>query len=82
MWSRMWNTLTSMKTAILLFIVATICSAQSALETKLAQETQARGYWTDPATGLMWAARDNGRDLSWNKAVKYCRNLRVAGYSD
>ena len=30
----------------------------------------------------MWAGRDNGRDVSWKGAVKYCRNLRLAGYSD
>jgi hypothetical protein len=45
-------------------------------------ETQVRGYWTDPSTGLMWAGKDNGKDASWKKAVKYCRDLRLAGYSD
>jgi len=47
-----------------------------------AQETGARDYWTDPSTGLMWVGKDNGRDVSWKGAVKYCRNLRLAGYSD
>ncbi len=41
-----------------------------------------RGYWTDPATGLMWAGKDNGKDVNWYNAIKYCRNLRLAGYSD
>ncbi len=44
--------------------------------------TQAQGFWTDPATNLMWAAKDNGKDVSWKKAKKYCRGLRLAGYSD
>ncbi len=48
----------------------------------LAQETQARGYWTDPSTGLMWAARGNGKRMGWHKATRYCRNLRLAGHSD
>jgi Protein of unknown function (DUF1566) len=48
----------------------------------VALETQARGYWTDPSTALMWAAKDNGKRVSWHKATKYCRNLRLAGYSD
>jgi hypothetical protein len=48
----------------------------------LALETQVRGYWTDPSTGLIWTAKDNGKDVSWNSATKYCRNLRIAGYSD
>jgi hypothetical protein len=47
-----------------------------------AHETQALGYWVDPATGLMWAAKDNGKDVSLKSAVKYCRNLRLAGYAD
>ena len=46
------------------------------------RQTQARGYWTDPSTGLMWAGKDNGKDVSWKGAVKYCRDLRLAGYSD
>lgn len=40
------------------------------------------GYWIDPSTGLMWATKDNGRDVTWSNATKYCRNLRLAGYSD
>lgn len=47
-----------------------------------AQDAHLNGVWVDPATGLMWAAKDNGKDLSWGKAMKYCRNLRLAGYSD
>jgi hypothetical protein len=38
--------------------------------------------WVDPATGLMWAGKDNGRDISWRKATKYCRDLRLGGYAD
>ena len=30
----------------------------------------------------MWSRKDNGKDVSWKGAVKYCRNLRLAGYSD
>jgi hypothetical protein len=30
----------------------------------------------------MWAGKDNGKDVSWYKAIKYCHNLRLAGYSD
>jgi Protein of unknown function (DUF1566) len=54
----------------------------SAIVASGAQETQIRGYWIDPSTGLMWAGKDNGRDVNWNKAMKYCRDLRLAGYSD
>ena len=41
-----------------------------------------QSYWTDPSTGLMWAGKDSGKDVSWKSAVKYCRVLRLAAYSD
>jgi len=49
---------------------------------KLARETQARGFWIDPSTGLMWAGKDNGRPVDWYMATEYCRDLRLADYSD
>ena len=42
-----------------------------------AQDTQVRGFWVDPSTGLMWAKKDNGKDVNWKNAVKYCRDLQV-----
>jgi len=60
-----------------------IAGAQSSTQDQgQRQETHAHGFWIDPFTGLMWAGRDNGRDVSWKKAMKYCRDLRLAGYSD
>jgi hypothetical protein len=38
--------------------------------------------WTDPATGLMWAKKDNGSDVDWNQAGDYCTKLQLAGYND
>jgi Protein of unknown function (DUF1566) len=68
---------------ILLFIVTTIAGAQTSTEGRgQAQESQVRAYWTDPSTGLMWAGKDNGKDVNWHKATNYCRDLRLAGYSD
>ena len=66
---------------LLLLVSALIASAQSTPGSQGgSQDTQSRGFWTDPSTGLMWAGRDNGRDVSWKGAGKYCRNLRLAGY--
>jgi hypothetical protein len=42
----------------------------------------ATGVWIDPDTGLMWAGRDNGKGVSWKRAVKYCRDSRLGGFSD
>jgi len=69
--------------ALLLSVAFIQASAQSAPGSeRAAQETQARGFWTDPSTGLKWAGKDNGKDVSWHQAMKYCRDLRLAGYSD
>ena len=68
---------------ILLSSLTVIAGAQSSTNDRGSpQATQLRGYWVDPSTGLMWAAKDNGKDVSWKGAMKYCRDLRLAGYSD
>jgi hypothetical protein len=80
---QMRATASALSVVILIAIVRTPASAQSSTTASgVAQETQARGFWTDPSTGLMWAGKDNGKGVSWKKAVKYCGNLRLAGYSD
>jgi hypothetical protein len=53
-------------------------SAKSDLNS--AQEPQID--WVDPTTGLMWARKDNGKDIRWGKAKKFCRDLRLDGQSD
>ena len=70
--------------AALLLTVATIqVSTQSAPKSQDGtEETQARGYWIEPSTGLMWTAGDTGKDVRWKGAVRYCRDLRLAAYSD
>jgi len=45
-------------------------------------DTQTRGFWTDPSTKLTWAAKDSGKGMSYKSALKYCRGLRLAGFSD
>jgi hypothetical protein len=48
----------------------------------LPQEIQARGYWVDSSTRLVWAGRDSDKAVTWRKTVSYCGNLRLAGYRD
>jgi hypothetical protein len=56
---------------------ATVCS-QSVVPTPV----QVSSHWTDPATGLTWDGNDNGEDVSWKAASKYCRKLSLAGFND
>lgn len=36
----------------------------------------------DERSGLLWTTRDNGRDVDWRRALSYCEDLELAGYSD
>jgi hypothetical protein len=41
-----------------------------------------KGTVLDTRTNLMWAAKDNGSDISWVNAKSYCENYRGGGYTD
>ena len=66
------------KFGVVLLLLAAVLqvSAQSA------SEAQEHGFWTDATTGLIWVGKDNGKDINWHNAMKYCRDLRLGGYSD
>lgn len=40
------------------------------------------GTVLDTKNNLMWAARDNGRDTTFNDAKNYCEGYRGGGYTD
>ncbi len=40
------------------------------------------GPVVDTNTGLMWAAKDNGKDINWRDGKAYCENYRGGGYTD
>ncbi|MCP4155758.1 MAG: DUF1566 domain-containing protein, partial [bacterium] len=42
----------------------------------------ANGTVTDSKTGLMWAAKDNGKSINWKGAKEYCENYRGGEYKD
>jgi hypothetical protein len=37
--------------------------------------------WTDPATGLMWALKEDGANVTWQQAANYCQNLTLGDLS-
>lgn len=65
-----------------LFITLVLGAQPSPQDRGEKQDSKVLGYWVDPSTGLMWAGQDNGKDVNWRAATKYCRDLRLAGYSD
>jgi hypothetical protein len=40
------------------------------------------GTVVDTKTNLMWAAKDNGSDIDWGDALRYCKNYQGGGYTD
>jgi hypothetical protein len=40
------------------------------------------GTVLDTRTSLMWASKDNGRNINWRDAKNYCNNYRGGGYTD
>ena len=40
------------------------------------------GTVKDSKTGLTWAAKDNGYNIGWKGAKRYCQNYRGGGYTD
>ena len=40
------------------------------------------GTILDTQTNLLWAARDNGKDINWTDAKFYCENYNGGGYKD
>jgi hypothetical protein len=58
--------------------IAIVAGSQSAPEGQRAvRETQIRGYWIDPSSSPIWAGEDSGKDVRWNKVMKYRRDLRL-----
>jgi hypothetical protein len=69
------------------FLLATIilCGGVCALmgqESAPAAGADTKILWKDSATGLTWAAKDNGTSVSPNEGSDYCSGLRLGGYSD
>jgi len=68
---------------VMMALVVCGAVAQSAPQgQKATNETQTRDVWIDPSTKLMWTAKDNGKDVGYRGAVKYCRHFRLGGHSD
>ena len=69
-------------TAILLILgVAQIAWGEEAKGTERFQAV-GKNIVYDSQTELMWAVRDNGKDVDWYDADNYCKDFEAGGYSD
>lgn len=56
--------------------------ADSSEEIKKQFQNNGQGTVTDETTKLMWAARDNQQNITWQDAVDYCEQYSTGGYDD
>ena len=48
----------------------------------IAYDDGGEGVVLDTRNKLMWAAKDNGKDINWHDAKKECENYQGGGYTD
>ena len=71
---------------VVTFLIGTIITVNYATAGETARDGRFIAYDNgtvlDTKTHLMWAAKDNGRDINWANAKSYCENYRGGGYTD
>ncbi|TSA48842.1 MAG: DUF1566 domain-containing protein [Nitrosomonadales bacterium] len=81
------STLT-LKTFIILVLLCAIpvFAVNPAMSAEIAKDGRFIAYDDgtvfDTKMSLMWAAKDNGTDITWEDALNYAKNFRAGGYSD
>ena len=71
---------------VIAVLMVLVVSALFAFAAEVAKDGRFIAYDNDTVldtkTKLMWAAKDNGRNINWADAKKYCENYRGGGYTD
>ena len=60
----------------------TVNPTTAASGSRLVKPPESADVWTDSDTGLTWASKDNGSNVTQRQALDYCKNLSVAGFRD
>ena len=68
--------------SLMILAVCLVAGVARAQEKVAPPPAAGSGTWKDPKTGLMWAMKDNGSNITQPKAVEYCQNLNLAGFRD
>jgi len=79
------KTLGKIVTVIAIILIAASGMVKSSLAAEQARDGDLIAYddgtvW-DQRTNLLWAARDNGANITWQEAKDYCDSYNVGGYS-
>ena len=71
---------------LILLIGCCLIISNIQIESAKAQEERfvvmENGTVKDQTTGLIWAAQDNGANLTWSGALAYCKNYSAGGHDD
>ena len=82
----MRRSLVIMGTILVMAVFTVIVDTQCAMAGETGRDGRFIAYDNgtvlDTKTNLMWAAKDNGRDISFSDARSYCQNYRGGGYTD
>ena len=84
------ETIVAIISLVLLIAIFICCSRSYTIEHAKIVETTKDGRFIaydnatvlDTRTKLMWAAKDNGKNVNWQDAKSYCENYRGGGYTD
>ena len=68
--------------AFLFSILCLVPVAITAQEPAKSYRPFAEGILQDVQTSLLWTAQDNGQDVTWEEAGKYCKSLELGGFTD
>ena len=75
-----------MVAVMLFFLIVTLVFADNAEIREIGRDDRFIAYddgtVLDTRTNLMWAEKDNGRNINWVNAKSYCENYRGGGYTD
>ncbi len=80
----------SLETMVTIMVVAILIGTFIMAKSSTAGETGRDGRFIaydngtvlDTKTNLMWAAKDNGYNINWQDAKRYCKKYRGGGYKD
>ena len=76
------------KRSLLVALLIGCCLIISSIQIESARAQEERfevmqnGTVKDQTTGLIWAAQDNGANLTWSGALAYCKNYSAGGHND
>lgn len=91
-WQKLFNAITPVKVTVGLFLIVATLTAVYFFQSQKKETgnnvevhntvTTSDSIVVDARNKLMWTKGDNGAEINWSDAVKYCENLSLNGFND